>query len=184
MRQMLKLHPESRCAAVTAIAVEATRPRAGLLVLRYVLTGSVSDLKLPAPTAPTRADELWRHTCFEAFVGAADRDAYLEFNLAPSSQWAAYQFTGYRQGMAPLEEFDAPGVEMTSTGQGLELRGALNLERVAELATNAPWRLGLSAVIEAADGAVSYWALAHPPGRADFHHPDCFVAELPATERP
>jgi hypothetical protein len=164
--------------------VEATRLSPGLLVLRYVLTGSVSDLKLPQPTAARRADELWRHTCFEAFVGAADRDGYLEFNLAPSSQWAAYRFTGYRQGMAPLEEFDAPGVEMKSTDQGLELRAALDLDRVADLPADAPWRLGLSAVIEAADGAVSHWALAHPPGRADFHHPDCFAAELPATERP
>ena len=184
MRQVLKLHPESRSTAVTAIAVEAARPSPGLLVLRYVLTGSISDLRLPAPTPPTRVDELWRHTCFEAFVGAPDREAYLEFNLAPSSQWAAYQFTGYRQGMAPLEGFDAPGVEMKSTGQGVELHATLDLERVAVFPTNAPWRLGLSAVIEAADGAVSHWALAHPPGRADFHHPDCFVAELPATERP
>lgn len=184
MRQVLKLHPESRCAAVTAIAVEATRPRAGLLVLRYVLTGSISDLRLPAPTAPIRADELWRHTCFEAFVSAPDRDGYLEFNLAPSSQWAAYRFTGYRQGMAPLEDFDAPGVEMKSTDQGFELHAALDLERVVDLPTNATWRLGLSAVIETADGVISYWALAHPPGRADFHHPDCLAAELPATERP
>jgi len=90
MRQVLKLHPESRSTAVTAIAVEAARPSPGLLVLRYVLTGSISDLRLPAPTPPTRVDELWRHTCFEAFVGAPDREAYLEFNLAPSSQWAAY----------------------------------------------------------------------------------------------
>lgn len=184
MRHVLKLHPESHCAAVTEIAVEAVRPRAGLLVLRYVLTGSVSGLRLPQPTAPERADELWRHTCFEAFVGAPDHGGYLEFNLAPSSQWAAYRFSGYRQEMAALEEFDAPGVEMESTGQGFEVRAALDLERVADLPTNAPWRLGLSAVIEATDGAMSYWALAHPPGRADFHHRDCLAAELPATERP
>lgn len=184
MRQVLKLHPESPCAAVTAIAAEATRPRAGLLVLRYVLTGSVSDLRLPPPTAPIRADELWRHTCFEAFVSAPNRDGYLEFNLAPSSQWAAYRFTGYRQGMAPVEGLPTPGIEMKSTGEGFELHATLNLERAADLPADASWRLGLSAVIEAADGAISYWALAHPPGRADFHHSDCFAAELPATERP
>jgi hypothetical protein len=184
MRQMLKLHPDSRREAVTSIAAEVARPHAALLVLRYIVTGSVSGLRLPAPTAPARADELWRHTCFEAFVGAPDRDGYLEFNLAPSSQWAAYRFTGYRQGMAPLRGFDAPGVEMKSTDEGFELRAALDLARVADLPANAPWRLGLSAVIEAADGAISYWALAHPPGRADFHHRDCLAAELPATERP
>jgi hypothetical protein len=40
-------------------------------------------------------------------------------------------------------------------------------------------RLGLSAVIEAVDGAMSYWALAHPSAKPDFHHPDSFVLDLP-----
>src|SRR4030095_6722561 len=102
MRQMLKLHPDSRCEAVTSIAAEVARPHPALLVLRYIVTGSITGLRLPAPTAPTRADELWRRTCFEPFVSAPARDSYLEFTLAPSSQWAAYRFTGYRQGMAPL----------------------------------------------------------------------------------
>jgi hypothetical protein len=43
----------------------------------------------------------------------------------------------------------------------------------------ASWRLGLSAVIEETSGRISYWALAHPPGKADFHHSDCFAHELP-----
>jgi hypothetical protein len=43
----------------------------------------------------------------------------------------------------------------------------------------APWLAGLSAIIEEADGTKSYWALAHPPGAPDFHHPDCFILELP-----
>jgi hypothetical protein len=40
--------------------------------------------------------------------------------------------------------------------------------------------LGLSAVIEEKDGTKSYWALAHPPGKPDFHHKDCFALTLPA----
>jgi hypothetical protein len=41
-------------------------------------------------------------------------------------------------------------------------------------------RIGLSAVIEEKNGMKSYWALAHPAGKPDFHHPACFAAELPA----
>ena len=37
----------------------------------------------------------------------------------------------------------------------------------------------LSAVIETTDGAMSYWALAHPSAKPDFHHPDSFVLDLP-----
>lgn len=40
-------------------------------------------------------------------------------------------------------------------------------------------RLGLSAVIEGVDGAISYWALVHPSDKPDFHHPDSFVLDLP-----
>ena len=35
-------------------------------------------------------------------------------------------------------------------------------------------------VIEELDGTKSYWALAHPPGKPDFHHPDCFALTLAA----
>jgi hypothetical protein len=41
------------------------------------------------------------------------------------------------------------------------------------------WVAGISAIIEEADGTKSHWALAHPPGEPDFHHPDCFVLDLP-----
>lgn len=39
----------------------------------------------------------------------------------------------------------------------------------------------ITAVIEETDGTKSYWALAHPAGKPDFHHPDGFVLELPAA---
>ncbi len=42
------------------------------------------------------------------------------------------------------------------------------------------WKLALSAVIEETDGTKSYWALRHPPGAPDFHHPDCFALTLEA----
>jgi hypothetical protein len=43
---------------------------------------------------------------------------------------------------------------------------------------SSPLHLGLSAVLEEANGRKSYWALAHPPGKADFHHADCFTLEF------
>ncbi len=43
-----------------------------------------------------------------------------------------------------------------------------------------PVSIALSAVIEETDGTKSYWALRHPPGPPDFHHPDCFALTLEA----
>jgi hypothetical protein len=45
-------------------------------------------------------------------------------------------------------------------------------------------RIGLSAVIEDVDGGLSYWALAHPSDKPDFHHPDSFALTLPPPETP
>ena len=88
MRRSLKLHPDSRCGAVTEIAVEVARPGPGLLRLRYLVSGDIGGLSLLPVTAPARADGLWRHTCFEAFLRAGPGEAYHEFNFAPSRRWA------------------------------------------------------------------------------------------------
>ncbi len=42
--------------------------------------------------------------------------------------------------------------------------------------------IGLSAVIETADGQLSYWALAHPRAQPDFHHRAGWTAHLPAPD--
>jgi hypothetical protein len=102
MRQTLKVHPDLLCSTVTHIEVEVMRPCAGSLLLSYLVTGRISDLRIPPAVAAARTDDLWRHTCFEA----------------------------------------------------------------------------LAAVIDETSGHKSYWALAHPPGKADFHHSDCFALEF------
>jgi len=104
MRQSLRLHPDSLCLAATRIDVDVARSRAGSLLLSYVVTGKIGDLGLPPVTAGARTDELWRHTCFEVFVRPLPGEAYYEFNFAPSTQWAAYRFDGYRSGMRVATE--------------------------------------------------------------------------------
>ena len=178
MRQTLILHPESRSSAVSRIDVEIARPRSGHLVLRYIVTGTIGDLKLPPMATSARTDELWKHTCFEAFVKAPHGRAYCELNFSPSTQWAAYSFAAYRSGMEVAGEIDAPRIRVQSADTRYELEAALDLNRVAGLLGDDAWRLGLSAVIEETSGRLSYWALKHPPGRADFHHSDCFALEL------
>ena len=158
--------------------MDVARPRAGRLVLSYVVCGAIGDLRMPPVAEPVRTDELWRHTCFEAFVGAATGGGYYEFNLAPSTQWAAYQFDNYRSGMRDAAGMRAPAIEVTSDADSFTLRAMLELGR-SDLPGDAAWRFGLSAVIEDTSGRQSYWALTHPPGTADFHHSDCFAVELP-----
>jgi hypothetical protein len=128
--------------------------------------------------AATRADELWRHTCFEAFVGTSSGATYYEFNFAPSTQWAAYRFSSYRSGICVATEINSPRIEVQSVPERYTLKASLDLDRLSSLPRDAMWRLGLSALIEETSGRKSHWALAHPAGKADFHHSDCFAHEF------
>jgi hypothetical protein len=177
MRHALKLHPDSVCQAVTRIEVDVAREGAGTLVLHYVVTGQIGDLRLSTVTAPARADELWQHTCFEAFVRAWPGTAYYEFNFAPSTQWAAYRFDSYRSGMRVATKISVPQIDVRPAPESYTLCAALELGAQSDLPADA-WRLGLSAVIEEEGGRKSYWALAHPSGNPDFHHADGFTCEL------
>ena len=178
MRQQLRLHPDSHSVAVQSIDVEIARPRAGRVELSYIVTGQISGILMPPAAAHARGDELWRHTCFEAFIRAAPNARYYELNFSPSGQWAAYQFSGYRSGMRVANEITEIPIEMRSSPDGCALQASLNLAQFRDLPRDRSWRLGLSAVIEDATGGISYWALAHPPGKPDFHHADSFACEL------
>lgn len=131
---------------------------------------------IPPSAPPIRADGLWRTTCFEVFIKRAGHQQYCEFNFSPSGQWAAYAFDSYRQGMRDLPLAAAPIIEPIENG----------LRVTVDLSTwpGKNLELNISAFIEETDGTKSYWALAHPPGQPDFHHPTCFAATLPAPDKP
>jgi hypothetical protein len=175
MRQQLRLHPDSHSVAVKSIDVEIARPRAGRLELSYIVTGQLSSIRMPPAAANARSDGLWRRTCFEAFVRASPDAGYYELNFSPSRQWAAYQFSGYRNGMRIADEITGVPIKVRSSPDRYTLQASLEF---TDLPRDRSWRLGLSAVIEDAKGAISYWALTHPPGKPDFHHADGFACEF------
>lgn len=172
-RGPLLRHPDSKGAAIDEIVVAVTRDGANALHLTYRVIGDLERVVLPARAISTRTDELWRGTCFEAFVRTRMGEGYLEFNLSPSTQWAAYRFHAYRAGMAPLE-IAPPRIDVVRNSNLFELNAIIDPAGMAA----APWRIGIAAIIEEKEGKMSYWALAHPPGRPDFHHADCFALEL------
>jgi hypothetical protein len=178
---MLRRHPESRCIAAKHIEVEVARSCADSLILCYEVIGAIRELHLPPTRRALRTPELWLHTCFEAFVGASSVTGYYEFNFAPTTQWAAYRFSSYRSGMDVASEIEGPKIEVRSASDCFTLQANLKLDGLSGLPPQATWRLGIAAVTEDWSGGKSYWALAHPSGKADFHHSDSFVHGLPPT---
>lgn len=183
----MQLTPHPASAAPAGLSLEAGPLAAvpgaarGALVLQYRLHGDLAELLLPAPASPARRDELWRHTCFELFVAEPGSERYFEFNFSPSTEWAAYAFTGYREGMQPLPLSTAPRIECRASRQAVELTVTVarpDLGRAPAAFVRVPHAMALTAVLEFTGGRMSYWSLAHPAGRPDFHHRDGFVATL------
>jgi hypothetical protein len=150
---------------------------AASLRLDYILTGDLAALLLPASLPEAwRGAPLWEHSCFEAFFavpqGQPGEGCYTEYNFAPWGGWAAYGFTGYRSGQGLVTGVDPALTARTGPD-------SFALSAILPYADKLPVRVGLSAIVEDRHGTKSYWALAHPPGDPDFHHPDCFALELP-----
>ncbi len=176
----LTCHPVTGCQAVHTVTVALGWQQDGVLALTYTLTGDCTCLRIPPLQPQAQGDGLWQHTCFEAFIAAKDSLAYWEFNFSPSSEWAVYHFRGYRD-RAPDGDIDTvPKVIVSQTDVHLQLDTRICLP---PLFMRQPLRLALSAVIEDANGKLSYWALKHPPGKPDFHHPDAFTLELVPLKR-
>jgi hypothetical protein len=168
MQARLIPHPETPSMFVDEIDVQLERD--GLLLwLRYTIGGDPTAIVWPAKAITGRADDLWRHTCCEVFV--AMDDGYVEYNLSPSGRWASYRFDGPRAGMRDADEA-AVVVGMDGAFDQMALEARIELPHGAR-------RLGLSCVIEHRGGGFSYWALAHPSDKPDFHHPHSFVLDLP-----
>jgi hypothetical protein len=177
-RAQLYAHPDASAEFVWGITAEAHLNSGISLTCRYSLHGDMMHVAIPQPRAGRRADGLWRHTCFEAFVAVDDTPGYFEFNFSPALDWAAYRFDYYRSGMTVATLAQAPGLQVRRTGGQLEVTATVFLAGIAVLRTARVMRLGLAAVIEEDEEQLSYWALQHPAGRPDFHHPDGFALEL------
>ena len=156
---LLYRHPDTPPGAIHTIDAELRRIEGGA-VATFRAIGDVSRLVIPPVTSPVRTDGLWKTTCFEIFA-ATDGPEYAEFNLSPSGAWAAYQFQGYRSGMSARDAIIE--IDSSQDNKGLSL--------IAKIVSqfDLPSHIGLTAVIEEADGVIRYWSTAFAPGKPDFH---------------
>lgn len=176
----LVCHPASRSGVVHGITVAVQRA-GDELALAYTMEADIARLRVPPARAPRPGHELWRHTCCECFIALNDGPAYHEYNFSPSGEWAVYAFTQYRDGAPLTSESLDPRISVRELEDRVELQATIALAQLSERYRAKNMMLGLSAVIEDAQGALSYWALAQPAQKPDFHRRESFLLELPPS---
>ena len=148
----------------------------GMAVFEFKLEDTALDgVRVPLAAKPGPADELWKHTCFEVFIGIKGEPGYREFNFSPSGQWAAYEFRAERERNDDFRLAAAPQLRFEHDGNEAWLEARLPEGTLPPAAPGTEFELGLAAVIERADGELEYWAVQHSPGAPDFHVRDTFV---------
>jgi hypothetical protein len=177
----LRCHSAPNYEDVRALRV-IVRRTINALELGFRLDGSTSRICLTLQSRRHGPVELWRHTCFEAFVAIDGQATYHEFNFAPSHEWLVYAFRAYRDPTPLANVLHSPIVAINTTANRLELDARIVLTDLSAIHLHSPLRLGLAAVIESCNGSLSYWALRHPVGKPDFHHADAFALRLEAPE--
>ncbi|RPI62583.1 MAG: DOMON-like domain-containing protein [Lysobacterales bacterium] len=178
------LVPHGSSAEQPALAIVARaelEERSSTVRFSYRLTGDLSQVAIPHRQRSQRAERLWEHTCFEAFIAPGPGPRYFELNFSPSTLWAAYVLDDYRKGMRPLTLAAAPAIAVARTPNELHVTAAIEVGAFAQAPW--PWRIGLTAVVEDRAGGRAYFALVHPRENPDFHDAAGFAVLLDGSAR-
>jgi hypothetical protein len=138
---VLTAHASTPNDAVRSLGVQLQAEEPGILVFRYSLDADMCRVRIPPSGTGGRADALWRHTCFEAFVAPADGPGYHEFNFSPSLDWAIYRFSAYREGCRRPRSGGSE-ISVRRRDDGLELQRrvlGILLTCVTPVSCGSPW---------------------------------------------
>ena len=105
------------------------------------------------------ADELWRHTCSEAFLAAGDGAAYHELNFSPSGRWLYFQpnHKNLYRVPGPAQEWRSVPPEKVTDFRGFDLY--LDYPKVSRDGR----KLAMADLAEGSD----VWRTAFDPGRGE-----------------
>ncbi len=179
--QPLTCHPKSPASYIETIQVCCELTATGQLWLRYHIEVPEPMLLVADTQEPFRTDNLWKTTCCEVFLGAKGKCEYIEFNFCPSSRWAAYHFSDYRENSTDLPIITTPEIHLDMSNSHFALEATVQLPPEWQ---HKAFDAGITVVAEEPDGIISYWALDHQKTDPEFHDRSCFTLNLEAAEQP
>lgn len=174
----LVCHPAIPARNIASIKAACDISAQHKLCLRYHVNITEHLLAVSSKQVSERTDNLWKTTCFEVFLASNNMPKYVEFNFAPSTRWAAYQFSGYREGRIDLFLPSAPKICVDISDTHFALEATVRLPTELHYGVSA---IGIAVVAEETSGKKSYWALKHQKSEPDFHDHSCFTLKLAAA---
>lgn len=180
VRQVCTLVPfdRSNCPEILVSAEVIWRQNGGIELsygLRSKCKDSLNGLLLkPKSEITRRSDELWKHSCFEAFICWPNHQKYWELNVSPCGDWNLYSLEKYRKGMRTQSINNSPRINVHRSSMACHCNVLLELDPWCPDKFNAP-KLGLAVVLEESNRALSYWAILHNKDSPDFHDKSCFL---------
>lgn len=149
-----------------------------LLTIQYSLLGETGTILLPErSTSPVRKDGLWATTCFEFFFAPQNDPQYWEFNLSPSGDWNIYHMDAYRR-VGFREEMSMQRVQFEVRNEAGCISLVAHVDLTPLIPEGHPIQLAISSVLQAVDKHETFWALAHPESKPDFHIRESFLIQL------
>jgi hypothetical protein len=164
--EKLKSFEPSKSAVSGEVTISQQR-----ILMRFSWEDPLEIMQIPEREPElSRLHELWKSTCFEAFIQPEGLESYLELNLTPAGRWNAYSFQSYRNPQPVKEALEVRLVRML--GSQNQIEGEFSF-----IPKNQRFNCGLSAVIENQGGKIEYFSLAHLAAKPDFHDAKAFLTK-------
>jgi len=165
------------------LRVEARLDHSGsVLTAEFEVFDPEAQVDWPAPLAKAgRGHDLWKQTCLEIFMRDPASGLYWEWNFAPSGEWDAFCFSGYRQRLLHAARA-SQGVRLIEPVRAGLLRACIDVSFSPLLhqafLSGDQWQIAPTAVIKTKTHHLSYWAAKHAGAKPDFHAPEGFSAGI------
>jgi len=141
------------------------------LLLSFVLSGVSDNYLFDTKNHAKRADELWKATCFEAFIKNPNSKEYWELNIAPSGAWNFYYFSDYKKDMQEERRVLTPKVLFKQKRDEVYVNVEMNF---TEKLFDGRGEFNLALILLNVEGKREFFTLNPKEGVADFH---AFVLE-------
>ena len=132
--------------------------------LSFVVKGALDEYIFPSKSIPKKANELWKSTCFELFLGNEKEETYYELNFSSSLAWNFYYLSTYRGEVEELTLLNSPKVERFEAKDEFKILFELSVENVEDFEL-----YNVACILLNKEHKRTFWTIKHLNSQPDFH---------------